>query len=154
MQGNDLKATLLQRDKKNHRLLTVSNLRKQNPAKKKETEAGIGLGNRANELESCPVSAMKHRMETPRGRRREERRKNLKKTPCTMKPNKVVFNDGFPCAVEFCCGSKRSEAALPLRRRGASGQRDAAAEARGAGAGGWVWALATTAQTHGSPLAR
>lgn len=36
-------------------------------------------------------------------RKEEEVEKN-----CTMKPNKVVFNDLFPCPVEFCCGGKCS----------------------------------------------
>lgn len=38
-----------------------------------------------------------------------------------MQPNKVVFSDDIcRCAVEFCCGSKCSETALPLRCLGAA----------------------------------
>ena len=84
------------------------------------------------------------------------------KKNCTVQANKVVLNDLFPCAVAFCCGSKCSGAALPLRWLGASAVLQPRARALELGAtrcssallSRAVWALATAAQTHRSVLAR
>lgn len=80
----------------------------------------------------------------------ERRKEEGVKEDCTVKPNKVVFRDLCPCAVELCCGSKCSERALPQWWLGARswtrGQHAAAQRCFPGGFGLWLSQLRSTGQ--------